>query len=345
MHSIPVTASRSYDILIGQNILPELFTHRGGLSDTKRVCIFTDSCVKRLHLPKLTALLNERGVSYEVFAFPNGEASKNLDTLGQMLNFLAQNNFSQGEKILALGGGVVGDISALAAAVYLRGVECIQIPTTLLSAVDSSVGGKCAVDLPTGKNLIGTFYQPSLVLCDTTLLETLPEHEVACGMAEVLKYALGFDEQLFALCENGSDGKTEEIIATCVRIKRDVVAKDEFDRGERKKLNLGHTPAHAIEALSGFKIPHGIAVGMGLSLMAHTSLHASDAARLDRVLSLYNLPTEIPFAPELLAKAALSDKKRTGNTISLIIPQKIGRCEICETPTDKLETLFRQGLK
>ncbi len=345
MQVIPVLASRSYDILIGQDILPALFTHDGGLSNVSRVCIFTDDNVSSLHLKKLTSLLDEHAVSCETFVFPNGEASKTLATLEKMLEFLASKRFTQSEKILAFGGGVVGDISALAAALYLRGIECIQIPTTLLSAVDSSVGGKCAVDLPSGKNLVGTFYQPSLVLCDTELLKTLPEEEFACGMAEVIKYAVGFSKELFSLCESGVSDKQEEVISACVKIKRGIVTCDEFDRGERKKLNLGHTPAHAIEALSAFHIPHGRAVGMGLSLIAHSFLSAEEAKRIDKLLRQYALSVDVPFSASELSEASLADKKRRADTVSLIVPKTIGACEIVQTPTAELEEIYARGLK
>lgn len=345
MQKIRIEASASYDILIGQDILPRLLTHPAGLSGIARVAVISDDHVAPLHLSRLTSLLEEAGIAHESYILPHGESSKDLSHLGEILTFLAGHKFSAADRILALGGGVVGDITALAAALYLRGVPFLQIPTTLLAAVDSSVGGKCAVDLPQGKNLVGTFYQPRLVLCDTALLGTLPEEEFACGMAEVIKYALGFDKELFSLLEVCDvKSEIERIIARCVEIKRDVVEADEFDRGERKKLNLGHTPAHAIEALSDFSTPHGIAVGMGLALMGRACLSPDEADRVDALLCRHRLPLANPYTAEELAEAALADKKRLGAHLSLILPKSVGSCEICETPVSDLAAFFSRGL-
>ena len=189
----------------------------------------------------------------------------------ELLNFLAENKLTRSDALIALGGGVVGDLTGFAAATYLRGIDYIQIPTTLLAAVDSSVGGKTAIDLPSGKNLVGAFYQPKLVLCDTDTLNTLPEDIFRDGCAEVIKYGVLYDAELFAhLDESGLSFDREAVIARCVELKRDVVAEDEFDRGKRQKLNLGHTIGHGIEACSGYGISHGKAVAMGMTIITKT---------------------------------------------------------------------------
>ncbi len=345
MQTIRVSASRNYDVLIGSGALTELCTHPCGARAFSRVCVVTDDRVAPLHLEALLARLQEASIPFETIVLPHGEETKSLEMLGGVLNFLAAHAFSSEDALIAFGGGVIGDLTALCAALYLRGIACIQIPTTLLSMVDSSVGGKCAVNLPVGKNLVGTFFQPSLVLCDTTLLSTLPNDEFSCGMAEVIKYALGFDKELFNLLEGDLEHVLETVICTCVQIKRDTVGRDEFDRGERKKLNLGHTPAHAIEALSEYRIPHGKAVGIGLSILSHAYLSAPDAARVDALLSRYGLETHTAYSAEELARAALADKKRASDTLSLIVPEEIGRCEISPVPVSSLGTIFLRGLK
>lgn len=345
MQTIRVYASKDYDVLVGENILGELISHEGGARAFSRVCIVTDEHVAPLHLNALHKVLDAGGIPYETIVLPFGEGTKSLEMLGYVLRFLAEHAFSKSDALIALGGGVIGDLTALCAALYLRGISCIQIPTTLLSMVDSSVGGKCAVNLPVGKNLVGTFFQPSLVLCDTAFLKTLPKEEFANGMAEVIKYALGFDRKLFEQLEEGIEGHLSDVIATCISIKRDVVGRDEFDRGERKALNLGHTPAHAIESLSDFTIPHGAAVAMGLSIMSHAYLSKTDAARVDALLTRYGLETRSPYRADELARAALSDKKRENDTLTLITPEDIGKHCLLETPVPQLNGIFSRGLK
>ncbi|MBQ2730510.1 MAG: 3-dehydroquinate synthase, partial [Clostridia bacterium] len=192
MQTIRVYASKDYDVLVGENILGELISHECGARAYSRVCIVTDEHVAPLHLNALHKVLDAGGIPYETIVLPFGEGTKSLEMLGYVQRFLAEHAFSKSDALIALGGGVIGDLTALCAALFLRGISCIQIPTTLLSMVDSSVGGKCAVNLPVGKNLVGTFFQPSLVLCDTAFLKTLPKEEFSNGMAEVIKYALGF---------------------------------------------------------------------------------------------------------------------------------------------------------
>lgn len=344
IQTISVSASRSYDILVGRGAVAKLTAHKAGLSRGERCAVITDDHVAPLHLNSLTERLEQAGVEVFSFVLPHGEESKNMRTLADILSFLSRCRLTRTDTLVALGGGVVGDITGLAAALYLRGVDLIQIPTTLLACVDSSVGGKCAVDLPEGKNLVGTFYQPRLVLCDLDLLDTLPEEEWSAGAAEVIKYALGFDRELFSLCEGGIRTALSDIVCRCIELKRDTVEHDEFDRAERKKLNLGHTVAHAVELLSDYKISHGRAVAMGLALITRACLPDA-CARLEALLHAHGLETASPYPTDALARAARGDKKCEGDTLSLIVPTDIGACEIRELDVDALAAVLSEGLR
>ena len=251
----------------------------------------------------------------------------------------------------ALGGGVTGDMVGFAAACYLRGIRCVQLPTTLLSAVDSSVGGKTAIDLAAGKNLAGAFLQPTAVLCDTDCLRSLPADVFADGAAEAIKTGVLDDESLFALFEDGTlTAAPAEVIARCVRYKAGVVERDEKEQGERKLLNLGHTVAHAIEKCSGYAIPHGHAVAAGLAIIARSTealgwTEEPIAARIAACLAKNHLPTGTEYTAEALAEAALADKKRAGGDITLVIPKKIGVCQLKKVPVTELLPIIRAGLE
>lgn len=255
---------------------------------------------------------------------------------------MAENKLTRSDFAVALGGGVTGDMTGLAASLYLRGIPFVQVPTTLLAAVDSSVGGKTAVNLTAGKNLMGAFYQPSLVLCDTDTLGTLSAEIFADGMAEVIKYGVIFDKELFDTVKGGNiSDKLERIIARCVELKRDVVAKDEFDKGERQLLNFGHTMAHSIEKCSNFEISHGsaVAIGMVIAAKAGNALGWSDDDCTDEIINANknnSLPCECSFSPDELAQAALSDKKRAGDSIAFVAPRKIGECYLKKVSVDVL---------
>jgi len=345
MKIINVTASKNYDVIIGTNLLNTLGQQLlKVLNKPCKVAIISDSNVWPLHgFTAETALCNA-GFSVIHFVFPAGEISKNADTYFQILNFLAENHITRSDAVLALGGGVPGDMTGFAAATYLRGIRYIQVPTTLLAMVDSSVGGKTAIDLPTGKNLVGAFYQPDLVLCDLNTLHTLPESIFCDGCAEVIKYGVLYDRVLFDhLSAKGLRFDREAVIARCVELKRDVVAKDEFDTGARQKLNLGHTIGHGIEAQSNFAITHGQAVAIGMAIVAKAGCKAI-YEELCSVLRAFKLPTLTVFSAHQLYTSALSDKKRTGGTVNLIVPREIGYCEIIPTPVEKLESFIKEGL-
>ena len=344
MKTVTVSASKTYDILIGSGLLPSLGAEAKKLGKAKTVCIVSETNVWPLYGKAAQDSLEKAGFQVVSFVFPAGEESKNGVTFLELLNFLVENRLTRSDLIVALGGGVVGDLAGFAAASYLRGIRFIQVPTTLLAAVDSSVGGKTAIDLPAGKNLAGAFCQPSLVLCDTDTLNTLSEDIFQDGCAEVIKYGILYDPELFDhLDEHGLAFHREEVIARCVELKRDVVMEDEFDTGARMKLNLGHTIGHGVEAKSHFAISHGKAVAIGTAIVSRAS-NCSDTGRILAILQKFGLPTETEYSAEDLYTYTLSDKKRSGGTVSLIIPEKIGHCRIVPTPVETLQSFIEAGL-
>jgi 3-dehydroquinate synthase len=276
-----------------------------------------------------------------MFVFPHGEQSKSIETLASLLDFLAEHKVARSDTIAALGGGVVGDLTGFAASCYMRGIKFVQIPTTLLAMVDSSVGGKTGINLPTGKNLAGAFYQPEAVICDIDTLDTLPPDCFLDGCAEVIKYGILADRELFytPIREN-----QEDVIARCVEIKRDIVNEDEFEAGRRKLLNFGHTIGHAIEKLSGYTMAHGHAVAAGMAIIARAS-GCCDALEITNMLERYGLPTSTAYGAEELAQACLSDKKRAGDYITMVFPERIGLCVLKNIPVGELESLIQRGLE
>ena len=266
------------------------------------------------------------------------------------MNFLAERRLTRADGLIALGGGVVGDLTGFAAATYLRGVGLIQVPTTLLACVDSSVGGKTAIDLPAGKNLCGAFYQPWLVLCDPETIKTLPDSVLSDGCAEVIKYGmLGDGDLLRRLQDVHIRDQLEAVIARCVEMKRDVVEGDEFDTGRRQLLNLGHTFAHSIEKLSDYAIPHGSAVAIGMMRITRAAVKKGLCPQdcldaLEALLKKYNLPLETQYSPEQLAEVALSDKKRAGDTLTLVVPCAWGESALRPVPVAELADWARAGL-
>ena len=349
MTRICVPVSRSYDVCIGSGILPRLGEELGKLHKACTVAVIADTTVMPLYGEAVCQSLRDGGFTPLAYTIPSGESAKNLTTYTQVLTFLAENRLSRGDLLLALGGGVVGDLVGFAAATYLRGVDYVQVPTTLLSAVDSSVGGKTAVDLSVGKNLVGAFHQPILVWCDTDTLATLPPVTFRDGCAEVIKYGLLMDSGFFSyLRDNRECLDLTAVIARCVEMKRDIVCEDEFDRGLRQLLNLGHTFGHAIEALSDYTIPHGHCVATGMAMICRAAasmgvLRDTDAAAVEELLGDYGLPTQAPYSLEALSAAVLSDKKIVSGTVSLVVPHAIGRCALHRLPAEELSRWLAAG--
>lgn len=344
MKQIPVAASKSYCVTIGENLLSQLGETVCCVTAAKKVCIVSDTQVWPLYGETVCESLKCAQLEVIHFVFSAGESSKNPQNYLELLNFLAENRLSRKDCLIALGGGVVGDLTGFAAATYLRGIAYLQVPTTLLAMVDSSVGGKTGIDLPGGKNLCGAFWQPAAVVCDLNTLDTLPEEIFRDGCAEVIKYAVLFDPALFALLEeNKFSFPREDVIARCITLKKDVVAGDEFDNSQRQLLNLGHTIGHAIEVCSDYAISHGRAVAMGMGIVARAS-HTPDAVRICRLLETFQLPTTTTFSGAQLYQAALSDKKQHAGSVQLILPRHIGQCEMVPTPNQQLQAFIEEGL-
>ena len=266
---IPINTKQKYQVLIGENLLERSGELIKNVVNPCKTLIVTDDTVNKLYFETVKNSLEEQGFRVLQFVFKHGEKSKNLANYSKIINYLAQNEFTRTDLIVALGGGVTGDLAGFVGSTYLRGINLVQIPTTLLAQIDSSVGGKTAVDLKWGKNLVGAFYQPKLVICAVDTLTSLPDQVFTCGMGEVAKYAV-LDRKVFNLIDNGNF-ELIDLVSLCVDYKRRIVEEDEFESGARKLLNLGHTPAHGIEKLSGYKISHGKAVAMGVKIILDAS--------------------------------------------------------------------------
>lgn len=350
MTEIEVKASGSYKVVIGDNLLEKIGDYVKELLNPIKTVIVTDDVVDSLYSETVENSLKSSGFEVVKFVIENGEKSKNGQNFLKICEFLAENHITKSDLIIALGGGVVGDLAGFVSASYLRGIKFIQLPTTLLAAVDSSVGGKTAIDIESGKNLVGAFYQPKLVLCDYSTLFTLKEEVFTDGCAEVIKYAVIGNKELFNhLLENGKDFDLEYVISECVRMKRDIVEKDEFDSGERQKLNLGHTIGHSIELCSNFEISHGSAVAIGLAIISRASAKKglcseNTAENIIEILKEFDLPTDSSFSAEELNKPALSDKKRSGNSLNLVIPYDIGDSRLLKSDVKDLITYIEAGI-
>ena len=349
MQRIRVSASGQYEILIGRGLLNRAGELLSLVLKSKRIMLVSDSKVFPLWGETVLQSLAVEGFSAETFVFPAGEASKNTTTYLSLLQTLAEKGFTRADGIIALGGGVTGDLAGFAAATYLRGVPYVQLPTTVLAAVDSSVGGKTAVDLPAGKNLVGAFYQPSAVITDLDSFSTLPAEIYRDGFAEVIKCGILKGESLFNLLEKDNcrndPALLEEIVAQCVTLKRDIVERDEFDRGERALLNLGHTLGHALEKESHFGISHGAAVAVGTAAVAKAAATAgictpADADKICKLLEKFGFSLDLRYPLSTLVNAMTADKKRAGSKITLIIPERIGACRMQKMDTSLLLPFF-----
>ena len=348
MKKIKINASTSYEVIIGRELLKDSGKLISSVIEPCRAVIIGDDNTIPLYGKIVETSLREHNYDTLTFTFPHGEESKNTSTLVEVLEFLALNKITRKDMIVALGGGVTGDLSGFAASTYLRGISYVQLPTTILAAVDSSVGGKTAVNLKAGKNLMGAFYQPSLVICDCDTFKTLPEEVYREGIAEAIKYGAITDSQLFDKFNKDIIEDIEDIIHRCVYLKGAIVSQDEFDKGQRQLLNFGHTIGHAIEKCSSFKIPHGFAVAMGMAAVTRASENSGicekgSSKNLEEVLIKNKLPINLPYSTEELLDAALSDKKRSGDTITLVVPERIGSCLLHKIPIEELKDFINLG--
>lgn len=351
MNTISVCASGSYQVHIGKGLLSSLGAETAGVITGRKAVILSDETVWAIYgQPAVSSL---ESAAFQVFHYvvSPGENSKNSQNFLEILNFLATNRISRADCIIALGGGVVGDLAGFCAACYMRGIAFIQVPTTLLAMTDSSVGGKTAIDLPAGKNLCGVFHQPSLVLCDTDTLCTLPESVFREGCSEIIKYGILYDPVLFAHLEaTGMDFDREYVICRCVELKKNTVEADEFDNGSRMFLNLGHTIGHAIEKESDYAISHGQAVAIGLAAVAKASeifgyCDQNTCRRILSILDQFGLPANTELSCDTLHRQALHDKKSNGTYGNIIVPRAIGNCDAMQMDEHQLLSFLRAGLR
>ena len=332
MKTIHVNTGSPYDIYIERDILDCCGKIIKEVSSAQKVTVITDSNVAPLYKWRVLNALAEEGLTATAHVFQAGEQSKNLNTVAEMYNTLAEFKMTRKDIIIALGGGVTGDMAGFAAATYLRGIDFIQIPTSLLAQVDSSVGGKTGVDIVQGKNLVGAFYQPKAVLIDPNTLNTLPDKFICDGMAEVIKYGCIKDCAFFdELAKGTALDNIEDVIERCVTIKRDVVSRDEKESGERMLLNFGHTLGHAIEKIYNFTgITHGMAVAIGMVLITKAGerrgiTQNGTADKISEVCRKYGLPTTDNASFEEIASSAQTDKKTVGTDINLVLLDKISQ--------------------
>jgi 3-dehydroquinate synthase len=367
-HVVPVAlAGRGYEIIIGRDVLDDAGQRLNALCPGARVAIITDSNVAGFHLARLDAVLAAAGVKSTALVLKPGESTKCFGELERVCDFLIAARLDRGDVVIALGGGVIGDLAGFAAAIVRRGMRFVQIPTTLLSQVDSSVGGKTAINSPRGKNLIGAFYQPVLVLADTAVLDSLPEREFRAGYAEVVKYGLLGDRSFFDWLEAGAwqgifagGAEREEAVRLSCAAKAAIVERDETELGDRALLNLGHTFGHALEAAVGYdgkRLVHGEAIAIGMRLafdfskeLGHCS--GQDALRVRQHFERVGMPTELAQVPggtgdaKSLMAAIRQDKKVSRDALTFILVQEIGASFIAkDVDGDIVERFLDQELQ
>ncbi len=347
MKKLTVHVGDTYEIFIEKGLLKDCGKYVRVVSKAKKIAIITETNVAPLYLDTVKNCIENEGFEVVNYIFPAGESSKTTETIVNIVEFLAENGLTREDMVVALGGGVCGDMAGFAAAIYLRGIKFVQIPTTLLSQVDSSVGGKTGVDLPQGKNLCGAFHQPALVLIDPDVLETLSPHFFSDGMGEVIKYGCIKSKVLFERIETENvKDFIEDLIYDCVNIKRGVVERDEKEAGERALLNFGHTAGHAIEKLHNFTdISHGEAIGVGMVMISEAGeriglTERGTTDRIRKVLEKYNMKTEVENSVTDIIGAMYHDKKRTGSGIKFIMLHSLGDSFINPVENDKVKELF-----
>lgn len=338
METIEIQAARPYRVGIGRDILKDAAKYIRWEHPEGKVMIITDDDVDYYYGNLVQEGFEAEGYEVYRFVFPSGEQSKVLPMADEIYSALSEKEFDRTDLIAALGGGVAGDLAGFVASTYMRGIDYVQLPTSLLAMVDSSIGGKTAVDTQAGKNTVGTFYQPLMVLCDLDCLETLPDDQYFSGLAEMIKYGVIAGEELFEKFEHEDfDKDMEELVRMCINVKKSYVEQDPYDEHIRKLLNLGHTMGHAIETASGYSITHGQAVAMGMIGMAE--IHETQCA--ERIRNVFeNLGYEgldIDYEAEELASYMAADKKRNGDFIVTVVPLGIGSCSLEQLPVDDIQ--------
>ncbi|MBL4901426.1 3-dehydroquinate synthase [Desulfocapsa sp. AH-315-G09] len=340
---------RSYPIFIKDGIMETIGADLAKRNIASRYVVISDEYVAKLYGTTLMATLEQAGITVEMLTFPRGEASKNLQVFAELSSKLAQMGVDRSSGLIAFGGGVTGDLVGFLAATYMRGIPFVQIPTTLLAQVDSSVGGKTGVDIPEGKNLVGAFYQPKVVYIDTAVLTTLPVEELLGGVAEVIKYGVIRDYQFYCFLEKNLDAilalnpvVIQEMIRTCCKIKAEVVAEDEREADLRRILNFGHTIGHAVEAASDFSLIHGHAVAIGMVAALRLAVSSGlckrkEAGRVATLIHSFGLPTEIPegMDRERIKSYIKTDKKSIAGSVFYILPTTIGEVIITNELTEE----------
>ena len=356
MNIVHVNTSTPYDVLVGTGLLADLGNLIGRRFPGAKCFVVSDANVMSIYGAQVIRALREAHIETRSLSFAPSEESKTMKTVESILSELKRSEMTRSDIIIALGGGITGDMAGFAASIYLRGIRFVQIPTTLLSAVDASVGGKTGVNMGGHKNQIGTFWQPSMVIIDPATMDTLPGREVACGMAEVVKYGcirdpkiMDLSDKLAEVAKTPSFGEQsemvhqilEQLIEACVSIKAQVVEADERDTGERMLLNFGHTVGHAIEKATGGQVQHGEGVAIGMVVMARSAeakgmCPAGYTDNLIRILDGLGLPTVCPVSKEEVLQAIRADKKRAGQMISIVVPDNQGLCSIVPVDIDSL---------
>lgn len=350
--TVDVKTGKPYQVFIGHGLLDDIGTQLAASHPICKVAVLTDDTVAPLYLTRLTQSLTDAGFDIHTSVVPAGEESKSFASLEQLMNEWSIAGLHRNDLVIALGGGVVGDLAGFAASVYLRGIPFVQVPTTLLAAVDSSVGGKTAIDIAAGKNLVGAFYQPLAVYCDVDLIQTMEDTRFADGVAESIKYGVLGQPDLFErlsqvpLTSTATD--LDHIVTQCVHHKNRVVSDDEFEKGSRALLNLGHTFAHAIEHLSNFEVTHGHAVAIGLAMMARAASKKGwctldVATAIETALLNNHLPISCDYDPEEMCDICRRDKKAASDTITIVVPLAIGHCELKKVSYDTLLELINLG--
>lgn len=357
MIKIKIQTQRPYEVFIGQNILSKVGAQCKWNTGAKKALIVTDTGVPKGIVEAVTQSLEGEGIEVFTYRFKRGEKSKTLKTYSGIISALADNAFNRKDAVVAVGGGVVGDMAGFAAATYMRGIDYVQVPTTLLSAIDSSVGGKTAIDLPQGKNLVGAFHQPCCVVCDVNAFSTLSVDDIRTGLGEGVKYALLDGGAIWSIIKdayydparkclvshvNGYEEAVDwtDFVAECVKIKAKIVGQDECENGLRKLLNFGHSFGHAVEKLSNYAVPHGVAVAKGivasLKFFESTSAEKSLRKQVEAIFSRFGIDTEFGYPAEAVVQAMQLDKKAHGDSISLVAVRGAGNPAIVNVQFKKI---------